>query len=130
MAAWAQDGGAATLEGFRALDEDMREGLLDYLSEFSLFEEVEADGREFVLVHAGINGFDAARPLDDYEPEDFFTVPREEIYYSDRTVVVGHQPTASGKIERSKGLIRLDCGVKDGGALACLCLETCEEYYI
>lgn len=130
MTAWAQDGGAATLEGFRALDEDMREGLLDYLSEFSLFEEVEAGGQAFVLVHAGINGFDAAQPLDEYEPEDFFTVPHAEHYYSDRTVVVGHLPTKSGKIERAEGLIRMDCGVKDGGALACLCLETGEEYYI
>jgi serine/threonine protein phosphatase 1 len=130
MTAWAQDGGTATLTGFRALDEDMREGLLDYLSEFSLFEEVEAGGREFVLVHAGINGFDATQPLDDYAPEDFFTVPLEERYYSDRTVVVGHQPTKSGRIERDKGLIRIDCGVKDGGALACLCLDTGEEYYI
>jgi len=43
---------------------------------------------------------------------------------------VGHLPTKSGKIERAEGLIRIDCGVKDGGALACLCLETGEEYYI
>ena len=41
MTAWAADGGASTLEGFRTLDEDMREGLLDYLSEFALFEEVK-----------------------------------------------------------------------------------------
>ena len=130
MTAWAADGGAATLEGFRALDEDMREGLLDYLSEFSLYEEVEAGGKDYVLVHAGICGFDADKELDEYEPEDFFAVPDSEQYYSDRTVVVGHAPTASGKIEREGNLIRIDCGAKDGGALACLCLETGEEFYI
>ena len=68
MTAWAADGGAATLEGFRALDEDMREGLLDYLSEFALFEEVEAGGQDYVLVHAGfaietISPEDAAETL-------------------------------------------------------------------
>ncbi len=130
MTAWAADGGAATLEGFRALDEDMREGLLDYLSEFSLFEEVEAGGRTYVLVHAGINNFDAEKELDEYEPEDFFTIPERENYYTDRVVVVGHAPTNSGKIEKAGNLIRIDCGVKDGGALACLCLETGEEFYI
>lgn len=130
MTAWAADGGDVTLEGFRALDEDMREGLLDYLSEFSLFEEVEAGGKTFVLVHAGINGFDRDRELDEYAPEDFFTAPEDECYYSDRIVVVGHIPTKSGKIEREGNLIRIDCGVKDGGALACLCLETGEEFYI
>ena len=130
MTAWAADGGAAMLEGFRALDEDMREGLLDYLSEFALFEEVEAGGKDYVLVHAGINGFDVEKELDDYEPEDFFTVPSEERYYADRIVIVGHTPTASGKIEKTPNLIHMDCGVKDGGALGCLCLETGEEFYI
>ena len=130
MTAWAADGGAATLEGFRALDEDMREGLLDYLSEFALFEEVEAGGKDYVLVHAGICGFDADKELDEYEPEDFFAVPDSEKYYDGRVVIVGHVPTASGRIEREGNLIRIDCGPKDGGALACLCLETGEEFYI
>ena len=130
MTAWASDGGAATLEGFRALDEDMREGLLDYLSECSLYEEVEAGGKDYVLVHAGIDGFDPEKPLEDYAPEHFFTVPQNETYYPDRVVIVGHVPTKSGRIERDGNLIRLDCGVKDGGKLGCLCLETGEEFYI
>lgn len=130
MTAWASDGGAVTLEGFRALDEDMREGLLDYLSECSLYEEVEAGGKDYVLVHAGIDGFDPEKPLEEYAPEHFFTVPKNEVYYPDRVVIVGHVPTKSGRIEREGNLIRLDCGVKDGGKLGCLCLETGEEFYI
>lgn len=130
MTAWASDGGAVTLEGFRALDEDMREGLLDYLSECSLYEEVEAGGKDYVLVHAGIDGFDPEKPLEEYAPEHFFTVPQNEVYYPDRVVIVGHVPTKSGRIERDGNLIRLDCGVKDGGKLGCLCLETGEEFYI
>ena len=130
MTAWASDGGAVTLEGFRALDEDMREGLLDYLLECSLYEEVEAGGKDYVLVHAGIDGFDPEKPLEEYAPESFFTVPKNEVYYPDRVVIVGHVPTKSGRIERDGNLIRLDCGVKDGGKLGCLCLETGEEFYI
>lgn len=130
MTAWAGEGGAVTLAGFRALDDEMREGLLDYLAEFSLYEEVEAGGKEYVLVHAGICGFDAEKPLDEYAPEDFFTVPDNEVYYHDRTVVVGHAPTASGRIEREGNLIRIDCGAREGGKLACLCLETGEEFYV
>lgn len=130
MTAWAADGGAATLEGFRALDADMREGLLDYLSEFSLYEEVEAGGKEYVLVHAGICDFDAARSLEEYPPESFFNLPDCEEYYSDRVVIVGHVPTASGKIEKQGNLIHIDCGAKDGGSLGCLCLETGEEFYV
>ncbi|MBQ8356612.1 MAG: metallophosphoesterase [Clostridia bacterium] len=130
MMAWANDGGKVTLDGFRALDADMREGVLDYLSEFALFEEVEAKGRDYVLVHAGIADFDPDMALDDYEPEDFFTpAPYGAVFFDDRTLIVGHTPTESGKIEREDGIIRLDCGVREGGSLGCLCLETGEEFY-
>ena len=131
MTAWAKEGGNVTLEGFRELDEDMREGVLDYLSEFSLYEEVEAGGKSFVLVHAGIDGFASDKELDEYEPAAFFTpAPSGARFFEDRVLIVGHQPTKSGRIERDGGVIRLNCGAAQGGALACLCLETDEEFYV
>ncbi|MBE6703007.1 MAG: serine/threonine protein phosphatase [Ruminococcaceae bacterium] len=130
MTAWASDGGKPTLDGFRALDNDMREGVLDYLSEFVLFEEVEAKGKKFVLVHAGIANFDPDTALDDYEPEDFFSpAPTGASFFADRTLVVGHTPTESGKIEHEEKIIRIDCGVLRGGSLAALCLENGAEFY-
>ena len=131
MMAWAADGGKPTLDGFRALDEDMREGIIDYLSDFVLFEEIEAGGDTYVLVNAGIADFDPDTELDDYEPEDFFApAPFGARFFNDRTLIVGHLPTDSGKIEREDGIIRLDCGLLQGGTLCCLCLETGEEYYV
>lgn len=131
MTAWAADGGRSTLEGYRELDADMREGVLDYLSEFVLYEEVEAGGKEYLLVHAGIADFDAEKPLDAYEPDAFFApVSGDKLLPDGRILVVGHAPTASGKIERNTGVIRIDCGAFEGGALACLCLESGEEYYV
>ena len=44
MTQWVQDGGQITLEGFRALDEEQREGVLEYLEEMTLFEELEING--------------------------------------------------------------------------------------
>ena len=130
MVAWTRDGGNVTLEGFRALDAEMREGMIDYLSEFSLFEEVEAGGKQYLLVHAGVCGFEEGKDLDDYAPEDFFTAPECENYSGYDAVIVGHAPTASGKIEREGNVIRMDCGAGRGGRLACLCLETGEEFYV
>ena len=131
MTAWAADGGKPTLDGFRALDEEMREGVLDYLSEFALYEELEVKGKEYVLVYAGIGDFDPDTSLEEYEPEDFF-VPAEAEgrFFEDRTLIVGCVPTESGRIERADGVIRLDCGAREGGALAALCLETGEELYV
>ncbi len=130
MMAWAADGGKVTLDGYRALDEEMREGILDYLSEFSLFEEATVNGKDYVLVHAGIGGFDPALSPDEYEPEDFFVPAKPgERFYPGKTLIVGGAPTG-GKIEREEGLIRINCGLRETGVLGCLCLETGEEIYV
>ncbi|MBE6553822.1 MAG: serine/threonine protein phosphatase [Ruminococcaceae bacterium] len=131
MAEWVQDGGQPTLDAFRALDADEREGVLDYLEEMTLYEEVEVKGERYVLVHAGIADYSPDGELDDYLPEDFFSEPLDASrrLIADATVVVGHTPTASGRIERGEGSIFLDCGVAEGGRLACLCLESGEEFY-
>ena len=132
MTTWMAEGGKPTLDGFRALDEEMREGVLDYLSDLALYEEVTVKGKTYLLVHAGIADFDPDTDIDDYQPEDFITEPATlgTVYYQDKTLIVGHVPTESGKIERSAGVIAIDGGVADGGSLACLCLETGKEFYV
>ena len=61
---WRSDGGRTTMEGFRRLDRDERESVLDYLQEFSLYEEVETARGSYVLAHAGLEHFSPERPLD------------------------------------------------------------------
>lgn len=131
MTAWAEDGGMATLTGYRALDSEMREGVLDYLAEFMLCDEVQAGGKTYFLAHAGLANYDEDKFPEDYEPEDVFdaVLPHSD-FFTSRTLVVGHVPTASGKIERKGGVIYLDCGASRGGRIGCLCLETGEEYYV
>jgi len=131
MAEWVQDGGQATLDAFRALDADAREGVIEYLEEMTLFEELEIKGKKYVLVHAGIADYTEGDDLGDYLPDDFFSEPLDpnRRLIADATVVVGHMPTKSGRIERGEGSIFLDCGVAEGGKLACLCLENGEEFY-
>ena len=116
----------------RTLDADAREGVLDYLAEMTLFEEVEVKGKNYLLVHAGIADYDPDTDLEDYQPEDFFSEALDASYelIEGTTVIVGHVPTRSGKIERGEGSIFLNCGVAEGGKLACLCLESGEEFYV
>lgn len=132
MTDWASHGGKVTLDGFRALDDEMREGVLDYLSDLALYEEVTVKGKTYLLVHAGIADFDPDADLDDYLPEDFISEPADlnGHYYDGKTLVVGHVQTPSGKIERGDGVIAIDCGAYFGGKLGCLCLETGEEFYV
>lgn len=132
MTAWVQDGGEKTLAGFRALDEEQREGVLDYLGDLALFEEAEVNGKQYLMVHAGIADFDPDADLDDYEPEDFFSEPLSANVklLPDTTVIVGHIPTESGRITYGNGSIFVDCGVENGGSLGCLRLEDGKEFYI
>ena len=131
MTAWVQDGGQTTLEAFRDLDDDQREGVLEYLEELMLFDEVTVNGNRYVLVHAGIADYDENTELEDYQPEDFFSEPLDAAYalMEDATVIVGHVPTGSGKIERGEGSIFIDCGACEGGSLGCLRLEDGKEFY-
>ena len=75
MAEWMQNGGKSTIEGFKALDADMREGVLDYLGDMALYEEATVRGKKYLLVHAGIADFDPDVSPDEYMPEDFISTP-------------------------------------------------------
>lgn len=138
MTEWIRDGGQKTMEGFKALDDDMKEGVLDYLSDMSLYEEAEAGGKKYILLHAGIAGFEPDTPLDDYMPEDFISEPLdpERTYYDDAFVVAGHIPTyeipgaEKGRIFHSGNNIFIDCGAAFDEPLGCLCLENGKEFYI
>ena len=126
MTEWVANGGQTTLDGFRALDADAREGVLDYLTEMTLYEETVIKGKTYVLLSRGIANYDADTDLEDYEPEDFFSDDATAPQIEDAIVIVGGDVTKSGKIERDGNVIRINCGAK----LACLCLENGKEFYV
>ena len=139
IADWQLDGGAATLEAFRALDNEARFDLLDYLRDFALYETVDVGERSFVLAHAGLRNFDEKRPLCSYGADELL-FDRHDFSrrcYADPNVfvIVGHTPTLalSGRAEiyRENNNICIDCGAGlPGGRLACLCLDTMRAYYV
>ena len=138
MAAWMEDGGTKVMEDFKALDADIREGLIEYLEDMSLYEELEVGKEKYLLVHAGIADYDPEVPLEDYMPEDFFSeaIDTQHELIDGVTVIAGHVPTYmiegadNGKIYYGEGSIIIDCGAAFGEPLACLCLDNGKEYYI
>ena len=133
LADWLQNGGQNTIEGFKALDADMREGVIDYISDMALYEELTVNGRKYLLLHAGITEFDPMVSLDEYMPEDFISTPLDPDaeYYDNTTLVVGHTPTSelgsANKIFHApNGNLFINCE----DSLGCLCLETNEEFYV
>ncbi len=140
MTEWAADGGQSTLDSFRTLDAEMKEGILDYLTDMTIFEEAEVKGRSYLLVHAGIAGFKPGMTVADLEkmkPEAFFTEPLDltKRYFDDVTVVVGHNPTTeenggNGRIFYGNGSVNIDCGEARGGTVGCLRLDDGKEFYV
>lgn len=135
---WQRNGGGVTLEQFQALPPRERRQLLEFMEGFGWYETVDVGERAFLLVHAGLGNYRPGKKLEEYSLEEL-TMVRPDYqtqYFPDDSIYVlsGHTPTKllSGKWEiyHSHNNIVLDCGAAIGGRLACLCLDTMEEFYL
>lgn len=137
LSKWLTMKSEKTIADFLALDEEGREAILDYLSEFTPYEELEEGGKVFVLAHAGINNFDEDKELDDYDEEDFVFAATDynTPYFSDKYLVTAHTPTVTigkefaGKVYSKKRHVAIDCGAAYGGRLAAVCLSPLKVFY-
>ena len=135
---WQNVGGQTTMDEFHKLSMEDKQDIIDYLEEFSLYEEVVVNGREYILVHAGLHNFSQERPMEDYKLHELiFKCPDySRVYFSNKYLVTGHLPTIG--IEENKrpyfmykgnNHIAIDCGSNCGGQLGMICLDTGEEFY-
>lgn len=136
---WLNNGAYQTIQEFQALSRTKQQDIIDYLLEFVAYEEVFINDKYYLLVHAGIDGANLGKSLDDYDIDDFvWNRPDLEIpYFNDdrHFMIIGHTPTLllNGKAEiiHQNNYIAIDCGACfNGGKLACLCLDTMEEFYV
>lgn len=139
---WMANGGEPTFRAVCRLPREEREDLLAYLQEMELYAQVEANGRAFLLVHAGLDHFSPEKELADYALEDFlFCRPElDRSYYPGQYLVYGHTPTRLLYQQRGEApadailhcgtQIDIDCGCGWGGRLGCLCLDTMQEWYV
>ncbi len=135
---WQNIGGQQTMDAFHKLPRDEQQDILDYLEEFSLYEEITVKGETYVIVHAGLDHFAPERPLEDYGLHEliFQSPDYETVYFPDKYLVTGHLPTRviegnprPDHIYKANRHIALDCGAGFGGQIGAICLETGEEYY-
>ena len=125
-----------TIEDFLKLDDEGKEAILEFLEEFAVFEEIDCNGKKFLLTHAGIDNHDE---LDLYEhmEEDFIFAKTDynKIYFPNAYLITGHTPTVAigkeyaGKVYAKKRHLALDCGAAFGGRLAAVCLDTLKVSY-
>jgi serine/threonine protein phosphatase 1 len=137
LADWVKLKCEKTVSDFLALDEEGREAILDYLSEFAPYEEITEGGKTFVITSSGIRSFREDTPLEDYTEEDFVFAETDYMtpYFSDKYLVTGNKPTAmisrefTGKVYSKKRHLAIDCGALYGGNLAAVCLNPLKVFY-
>ena len=135
---WLSNGAQPTIESLRTLhtrDADAITDLLDYLRDAPLYDTVSVGGRDFLLVHSGMEGFSPDRRLSDYSPDDLLWCrPRpEQRYFDDVLTIIGHTPTqyydSPGRAFHTPTWIDIDTGAAGGGAPMLLRLDDLQEFY-
>ncbi|MBE6685667.1 MAG: hypothetical protein E7591_00350 [Ruminococcaceae bacterium] len=135
---WTDNGGYPTYKAFTALNYVKRKRILDYINDFIVYKELTVNGRDFLLVHAGLDNFSQGKPLEDYSIKElvWYRCNYNRVYFEDKYLVTGHTPTFyidpsnKGRIYRKNFHIAIDCGAVFGNPLSCICLDTLEEYYV
>ena len=135
---WFKDGGNITEKAFMELDENEQKTVLDFITNFDIYDTVKVGENEFLLSHAGIDNYENGKALDEYELYDFITgrMDYDKVYSEDFYLVSGHTPTElidenyAGKIYRQNNHIAVDCGAVFGHPLGCICLDDMQEFYV
>ena len=137
---WMKDGGQTTVDKFQKLTNEDKEAVLDYLQEFSVYEEVAVEDKTYILVHADLHNYEKGKILDDYYLEDFlfYRADYHKRYFEDEDVILvtGHTPTFSVREDKKplifneNGHIAIDCGCVYGGQLAVYCLDNGQVEYV
>lgn len=135
------NGGDVTLKALAKKNREDRDtvlDILDYLREAPLYETVSAGGRDFVLVHGGLENFSPDKKLSEYEADELIWCwpELEDEYFDDAITVFGHTPTLCydpemrGKILKRRTWIDVDAGVAAGEKPALLRLDDLAEFYL
>ncbi len=136
---WQRNGSETTIEEFKQLDQEMRQEVLSFIMEFSLYEELTVNGQKYLLVHSGLGKCRPGKSIGDYSLKNLIwdRADYNTQYFEDTIVISGHTPTQfidgnpnPGRIYKHMNNIAIDCGCFiPGGRLAAICLETGEEFY-
>lgn len=141
LSTWISNGASSTLSHLRKMlkeEPDVLEGILDFVRDAPLYDVVEVNGTEYILVHSGIDNFQAVKDLADYSADELLWArpALETTYYSDGKIVIfGHTPTKyfgeqyAGKMVSTDSWICIDTGAGSGNKPMLLCLDNMQEFY-
>ena len=139
LVTWQYNGRKSTLDEFSKLDSESKKDVIDFIKDFLIYERVSVNGKDYLLVHAGLGNYSPEKDIEDYSLHEliWLRADYDVRYFDDTYVITGHTPTQTiednshpGYIYQRNNHIAIDCGAHyPGGRLAALCLDTGEAYY-
>ncbi len=137
---WMYNGGEPTMKGLNRIlkqDPELFQGIMEYLEDAPLYEQLQVGGKQYILVHSGLGNFTPEKALEDYTPGELLWT-RPELgtrYFPDATVIFGHTPTElygeeyKGRVVKTDTWICIDTGAAYGGSPMVLRLGDERVYY-
>ncbi len=119
LVTWQYNGSKSTINEFRQLDSETRRDVIDFIKDFLIYEEIAVNGKNYLLVHAGLGNYLPDKDIEDYSiHEIIWTMADYDVqYFKDTYVVTGHTLTQTikdnlqpGYIYRRNNNIAIDCG--------------------
>lgn len=134
---WLANSGQATINALSATRNSEIKYILEYLREAPLYDTLTVNGKDFLLTHSGLGGFDKSKKMSDYSPNDLlWNRPKlKDRYFEDVYTIFGHTPTVyfsdehKGKILKTETWADVDVGVGLGQNPALLRLDDMKEIY-
>ena len=136
---WEANGCRSTINEISKLNMEQKQDIVDFIKDFSLYEEITVNDKDYLLVHAGLGHFSPEKDIEDYSLKELVweRADYDRKYFEDKIVISGHTPTQiipgnpnPGYIYRKNNHIAIDCGACfPGGRLSAICLQTGEEFY-
>lgn len=135
---WKRNGAEPTIRALKELTPADRQRVLDYVSDAPCYAKVSIGNRNFLLVHAGLGGYEKDKPIEEYSSYDLlWSRPQLSDNYSyDFITVFGHTPTAYyskiyyGRMIKTSTWINVDTGAASGLAPMLLRLDDLREFYV
>ncbi len=137
LSVWLDSGGTPTVDALRRIGTERVKAIVDYLRDAPLYEITTVGGRDFLLVHSGLENFDPKRPLSSYDADELLWCRPQltDRYFNKAITVFGHTPTGlfgreyTGRLVKTDTWLCIDTGASSGLHPMLLRLDDLREFY-
>ena len=95
LVTWQFNGSQSTIDEFRKLDSESQKDVIDLIKDFLIYEKVSVNGKNYLLVHAGLGNYSQKKDIEDYSLHELIweRADYDVKYFENTYVITGHTPT-------------------------------------